>query len=101
MADPFFAFFFGLAEKRVWSGLQSLLVLAPPTMVGDVNEKNVIYYCFIVTCAISLVMYKHVFYWRLMIVKMDVKSAIAMADAKMGFRPFSDKQVNLLGELVE
>ena len=32
---------------------------------------------------------------------MDVKSAVTMAVAKMGFRPFSDKQVNLLGGLVE
>ena len=32
--DRFFPFFFGVAEKRVWSGLQSLLVLAPPTVVG-------------------------------------------------------------------
>ena len=32
--DHFFPFFFGVAEKRVWSGLQSLLVLAPPTVAG-------------------------------------------------------------------
>ena len=37
-----------------------------------------------------------------MIVKVDVtESAVAMAVAKMGFRPFSNKQVNLLGGLVE
>ena len=58
--DRFFPFFFGLAEKRFWSGLQSLLVLAPPTVVGGVNERNVIYYCFIVTRAIFLVVYKRV-----------------------------------------
>ena len=32
--DRFFPFFFGVAEKRVWSGLQSLLVLAPPLWWG-------------------------------------------------------------------
>ena len=58
--DRFFPFFFGVAEKRVWSGLQSLLVLAPPTVVGGVNGGNVICYCLIVTRAISVVLYKRV-----------------------------------------
>ena len=58
--DRFFPFFFGVAEKRVWSGLQSLLVLAPPAVMGGVNGGNVICYCLIVTRAISVVLYKRV-----------------------------------------
>ena len=58
---PLFFVFLRVGGKRVWSGLPSLLVLAPPTVVGGVNERNVIYYCFIVTRAISLVVYKRVF----------------------------------------
>ena len=58
--DHFFPFFFGVVEKRVWSGLQSLLVLAPPTVVRGVNGGNVICYSFIVTHAISVVLYKHI-----------------------------------------
>ena len=58
--DRFFPFFFGVAEKRVWSGLQPLLVLAPPAVLGGVNGGNVIYYCLIVTPTISVVLYKHV-----------------------------------------
>ena len=58
--DRFFPFFFRVAEKRIWSGLQSLLVLAPPTVVGGVNDGNVICFCSIVTRAISIVLYKRV-----------------------------------------
>ena len=42
----------------VWSGLQLLLVLAPPAVVGGVNGGNVICHCLIVTRAISVVLYK-------------------------------------------
>ena len=56
--DHFFPFFFGVAEKRVWSGLQSLLVLAPSTVVVGVNDGNTICYYFIVTHTISIVPYK-------------------------------------------
>ena len=49
-----------MAEKRVWSGLQSLLVLASPAVVGGVNGGNVICYCLIVTRAISVVLNEQV-----------------------------------------
>ena len=40
--DRFFPFLFVVAEKRVWSGSHTHLVLAPPTVVGGVNRGNVI-----------------------------------------------------------
>ena len=40
--DRFFPFFFVSAEERVWSGSQMQLVLAPTTVVGGDNNKNVI-----------------------------------------------------------
>ena len=49
-----------LVSGNTGSDLQSLLVLAPPAVVGGVNGSNVICYCFIVTRAISLVLYKRV-----------------------------------------
>ena len=51
-----------VAEKRVWSGLQLVLVMALPTVVGGVNDSiddsSVIFYCFVVTCSISFGLYK-------------------------------------------
>ena len=55
----FFRFSLGWRKKGS-SGLQSLLVLVPPAVVGGVNGGNVIYYCLIVTHAISVVLYKRV-----------------------------------------
>ena len=52
LPDRFFPFLFVEAEKRVWSGLHTHLVLAPPTVVGGENEENVIHIGFIVTSAI-------------------------------------------------
>ena len=77
--DRFFPLIFGVAEKRVWSGLQSLLILAPPTVVGSVNDGNVIFYCSIVTRTISTVLYKRVS----LFVKVEVKSAASMNDCKV------------------
>ena len=55
-----FSVFLCGGRKRIWSGLQSLLILAPPTAVGGVNDRNIICYCSTVTRAISIVLYKHV-----------------------------------------
>ena len=53
----FFAFF-GVAEKRVWSALHLLLILAPPPRWGVLIMENMICYCSIVTRTISVVLYK-------------------------------------------
>ena len=40
--DRFFPFLFVVAENRVWSGSQTHLVFAPPSVVGGDNRRNVI-----------------------------------------------------------
>ena len=99
MADRFFPFFFGLAEKG--SGLvYSLYSSWHPHRGGGVNERNVTYYCFIVKRTILLVVYKRV---SLKVNDCQSGCEVCCCDGgcKMGFRPFSDKQVDLLGGLVE
>ena len=55
---PFFSIFLWVGGKKglVWFTVATRL--GTPHRSGDVNERNAIYYCFIVTRAISLVVYK-------------------------------------------
>ena len=59
MAGPLFSVFLWVGGKKglVWFTVATRL--GTPT-VGGVNERNVMYYCFIVTRAIFLVVYKRV-----------------------------------------
>ena len=39
----FFPFFFGVAEKRVWTSSQAALVLTLPHGTGSVNKRNLMH----------------------------------------------------------
>ena len=60
MARPLFSFFLwgGRNKGLVWFTVATRL--GTPTVVEGVNGSNVIYYCLIVTPAISVVLLKHV-----------------------------------------